>query len=280
MFDIQSISEDLTQADDGIWYTRAEEAISYPSQGNGNCFEVEDHSFWFSHRNNCITTMINAFAPDATRPLFDIGGGNGFVARGIQQAGKSVVLVEPGRNGATNAKSRGLNHVICSTLGGAGFKASSLPAVGLFDVIEHIEQDLEFLKQVHNFMQPGGILFATVPSYQLLWSLEDEAAGHFRRYSNQEICETLRAAGFSILFASSIFRFLPIPIFLLRAVPFRLGLQRKIPDVESVSRDHAVKSGNLNKFLSWWMQAEIKNLENKRPMSFGGSCLVVAECKK
>ncbi|MFC1630590.1 methyltransferase domain-containing protein [Pseudomonadota bacterium] len=98
--------------------------------------------------------------------------------------------------------------------------------MGLFDVIEHIEDDLSFLQSIHGLMVKSGHLYATVPSYSFLWSAEDILAGHFRRYSLEEITNVLKAAGFEVQFSSYIFRFIPIPAFLFRALPYKLGLSK------------------------------------------------------
>ena len=35
----------LAQDADGIWYATEQEAVSYPGEGNDQCFEIEDKSF-------------------------------------------------------------------------------------------------------------------------------------------------------------------------------------------------------------------------------------------
>ena len=60
--------------------------------------------------------------------LFDVGGGNGFVAAGIERAGWPAVVVEPGRGGAENARARGLDRVIQGTTENAGFAPGSMPS--------------------------------------------------------------------------------------------------------------------------------------------------------
>ena len=70
--------------------------------------------------------------------MFDIGGGNGFVSLGVQGAGIETVLVEPGPEGAQNAKNRGLQHVVCASFQNAAFESGKIPAIGVFDVVEHI----------------------------------------------------------------------------------------------------------------------------------------------
>lgn len=125
-------------------------------------------------------------------------------------------------------------------------------------------------------MEKGGYLYATVPAYSILWSDEDISAGHFRRYTLNEIKETLESAGFKVEFASYIFRFLPIPIFFLRTLPYRLGLSKGKKE-SSLSRDHGGTSGLTEKLLNLLLQSELKSLASKRRMAFGGSCLIVAK---
>lgn len=277
MIDIKSISAELKLGDNGIWYSQDNQSISYPSDGNESCFLVEDHSFWFKHRNNCIVSVVKSYPPEDSGAIFDIGGGNGFVSLGLANAGFDVALVEPGRVGAFNGKNRGLKNVICATTKTAKFNQHSLPAVGLFDVIEHIEDDLAFLKSIRSLIKKGGRLYVTVPSYPFLWSGEDVLAGHFRRYTLGGISNVLKSVGFEVEFSSYIFRFIPIPIFLLRVLPYKLGLSKVERKTKKTSRDHGVKGGLMVNIIRAILQPEIDNLNQKKAMPFGGSCLIVAK---
>ena len=82
--------------------------------------------------------VVERFRPQGT--IVDIGGGNGFVAGKLVQAGFPTVVVEPGETGARNAARRGVTTVICATLEAAHFRAASVPAACVFDVLEHIEK--------------------------------------------------------------------------------------------------------------------------------------------
>ena len=276
MIDIESISTGLVRGDDGIWYGPETRDVSYATDGHAACLAVEDRSFWFRHRNRCILAIVERHPPEAGGAIFDIGGGNGVVAAALAAAGFEVALLEPGRAGASNARRRGLETVICATTDGARLRPGSLPAVGLFDVIEHIEDDAAFLASVHALLQPGGRLYATVPAYPFLWSDEDVTAGHFRRYTRQGICARIEQAGLEVEFATFIFRFLPIPIALFRALPWRLGLSLAGRQNQRVARDHAARGGAMARVLDFLLRAEVDNLQRGEPMRFGGSCLVVA----
>jgi 2-polyprenyl-3-methyl-5-hydroxy-6-metoxy-1,4-benzoquinol methylase len=157
LFDFSACSS-LQLGAEGIFYAAGAEAISYPEQGNEACFEVEDQSFWFRHRNNCIRELVWNFPQRGKGPIFDVGGGNGFVAKGLMDAGWEVVLVEPGMSGTRNAKRRGVENVICGTTHSAGFKNGSLPAIGVFDVVEHIEDDIGFFRHLWDLLEPSGMI--------------------------------------------------------------------------------------------------------------------------
>ena len=62
-FNLSSACSGLQRGEDGIYYAAASEAISYPEVGNKACFEVEDQSFWFRHRNDCIRELVRNFPP-------------------------------------------------------------------------------------------------------------------------------------------------------------------------------------------------------------------------
>jgi len=147
MVDFSRIASNLEQSENGIWVASSQRGVSYPEDGNETRFAIEDASYWFNHRNNVITHLVSRFSPSTV--FFDIGGGNGCVSNALQSAGNEVVLVEPGSVGALNAKKRGVRTVAQSTLEDAGFEHGSLSSVGLFDVVEHIEDDAEFLQRVY-----------------------------------------------------------------------------------------------------------------------------------
>ena len=188
---IFDFTSQLELDEQGIYRCKKRGAISYPVDGNEKYFLLEDSSFWFQHRNRCIIKVIELFPPLGF--IVDLGGGNGYVTRGIIDAGFVALLLEPGPEGAINGKiARKIPTVICSTFQDAGFEELSLSAIGCFDVIEHIENDQVFIKQAHQALKPGGLLYATVPAHQWLWSQSDESAQHHRRYNQAMIGQLLK----------------------------------------------------------------------------------------
>jgi SAM-dependent methyltransferase len=270
---IADISDNL-ELKDGIWYSKTRSTVSYPDIANDLCFQVEDNSFWFIHRNNCIINVIRNFPP--TNEIFDIGGGNGFVAAGLEKNGFSTVLVEPGHSGVRNALKRNLSNIICSTLEDAEFKTGSISSVGLFDVLEHIKDDLDFLNKIRSILVKGGRLYISVPAYNFLWSKEDKVSGHFRRYLKRSILNLLKSNGFKIEFCSYFFFFLPVPFFFLKTLPYKLGLLKKRYIVENIIKVH--QSGNkfIANIIEKLLGLELGCIKSKRKIPFGGSIIIAA----
>jgi SAM-dependent methyltransferase len=271
---LSEISTNLDLSPDGVWTARTVSPVSYPESGNDIYFAIEDSSFWFRHRNAFILEAARLFPPPGT--IFDIGGGNGFVACALQRAGFEVVLVEPGPIGAANAVRRGVRHVVRAAFGDAGFLQGSISAIGLFDVLEHIEDQHRFLASVERCLVPGGRIYITVPASQWLWSREDLDAGHFRRYSVADLSRALQDAGLAVEFATHFFGFLPLPELFARALPYRLGLAGPPPTIERVRADHEAAGFAANRVLRILTGRELRRLRRLRTSRFGSSCLAVA----
>jgi 2-polyprenyl-3-methyl-5-hydroxy-6-metoxy-1,4-benzoquinol methylase len=257
---------------DGIWYSKGNSAISYPGDGNDLCFQIEEDSFWFNHRNSVINSLVNKFSPQGC--IFDIGGGNGFVTKSIGNCGFETVLVEPGIQGIKNARARGIKNLLCSTLEGAQFRNACMPAIGIFDVLEHIEDDMGFIKKLSWYLVPDGLLFITVPAYEFLWSQEDSDAGHYRRYTLKKLIDLLVDSGFKIKYKSYFFALLPLPILLFRTLPYRFFHLKKS---RKYSNEHSQKKGIVGDIFSFLLKVENRRISNLKAFPFGGSCIIVAQ---
>lgn len=275
MEDLHRIAKNIKKKDNGIYYSVMNSDISYPEDGNSNCFQIEKDSFWFNHRNDVILEAVKKYSPK--KFFFDIGGGNGFVAKGLQESGVKVVLVEPGHQGALNAKRRNIKKVVCATLEDAQFNKSSIESMGMFDVVEHIQDDIGFLKDAHSYLEKGGYIYITVPAYKFLWSKEDDFAGHYRRYSLSQLETLVNKCGFDVVYSTYIFSILPLPVFLSRTIPTKLGLAKKSSDINKNKREHNNNKGFFNSILNRIWRWELQNIKKAKKIPFGGSSFVVAK---
>ena len=65
------------------------------------------------------------------------------------------------------------------------------------DVLEHVEDDMRFLRQARKCLRAGGQLIISVPARQKFWSTDDEIVGHFRRYERADLRAKLAEVGYS-----------------------------------------------------------------------------------
>jgi SAM-dependent methyltransferase len=247
--------------------------ISYPDLAHERYARLEAASYWYKHRNRCLAKVIGRFTPIG--PILDVGGGYGFVSWGLTQAGYAAIVLEPRTGACAVASERGLP-VIQGDFRTARARSGALDAVALFDVIEHIEDDGEVLRDIRDALSDDGYVYLTVPSYPLLWSNADVAAGHYRRYTPATMSRLLDSHGFQVVFMTSLFSVLTAPLFVLRTIPGVLGFRLA---AASEGREHALPDNRMGRFIQGRLDSEYERLLES-PSNFGTSLLVVARKTK
>ena len=249
---------------------KPEEHISFPSSIYENKSTYLD-SFWVYCRAKLI---IQALRKRGVNSIWEIGAGDGRVSIPVTQSGISVIASEPHYEGAQTLAKH--NIFVCdASLAELSLQSETLSTIGMFDVLEHIEDAAAFLKELHRVMKPGSLLFLTVPAHQWLFSKHDIALGHYRRYSNSSLCRELDQAGFKALEIRHFFASLVFPAFLMRRIPYLLSRKRIV--VSDNNMKAATEGGiephpAINKALKM-----ILTLESKLRFPFGLSLLGVFE---
>ena len=266
--DLASMSDGLTESEPGFWVGATTEGLHYDSARSLHWREAEDGSGWHRHRAAVVADVVAAYPPSG--PLLDLGGGNGFVSRALVESGIPSVLVEPVNEAVRTAYDRGLRPVVCSTVEAARFRLGLLPAVGMFDVLEHLDDDLGYLELLRTLLVPTGRLYITVPKHQWLWSSHDDEAGHQRRYSTRSLLDVLRRAGFEIEYHTSLFSVLVAPMGVRRFLPGARHAAGRTGVVDPTGGD-----GVAARVIRTALARERMQLR-KRPRHLGTSILVVA----
>jgi len=87
----------------------------------------------------------------------------------------------------------------------------------LLDVVEHIENDLEFLFAARKHAKVGGYVVINVPAMNSLFSRYDEQAGHQRRYTKKMLKVLCEQAGLDVI-SIQYWGFSLIPVAIIRKV--------------------------------------------------------------
>lgn len=273
MADLSKIVSNIT-LHDTIWWSDKRTTVSYPEDGNQTYMQIENDSFWYKHRNDCILQAVTNYGLKE-KPFLEIGGGNGYVAQALLNAGFEMIMLEPDPVGVNNARLRGVKNLICAPFEECHCIADSVGGIGLFDVLEHIDNDVGFLKKLRLLLSPGGSLFITVPAYPLLWSAEDIHDGHKRRYTIHSIKKALHESGFSCHYVTGFFQLLVGPIFLFRTLPYHFNIKRK-QTMSTYRRENGILMPALSRLAKQMLTYETSMLRKGLHSGFGASILVVA----
>ena len=87
--------------------------------------------------------------------------------------------------------------------------------ITVFDVMEHLSDEVKAIKEWGRVLRPHGKLFIAVPAYQGLFGPHDRALEHYRRYSLRGLNKLLRQNSFHPIFSTYIFC-LTFPLFLIQ----------------------------------------------------------------
>ncbi|MEL7254803.1 MAG: class I SAM-dependent methyltransferase [Pseudomonadota bacterium] len=233
--------------------------------------KYEDWHWWFQSRNKMIVKLIKRFRRQPGQML-EIGCGNGLVTEAISKSfpDADIIGTEFFREGLAHAQAR-LPDVTFEQLDARDLDGSRLfDTVCAFDVLEHIDADLEVMKAVRRAMRDArSRFFITVPQHMSLWSEADVFAKHERRYSFAEMQQKLKEAGFTIEYRTSY-------VFLLAPLMF-LSRRGKQAATDYNPEDEFNISNTGNRVLSGIMAVEAFLRGLGVPMPFGGSLVVVAK---
>lgn len=230
----------------------------------------ESSNFWFSARNKLIMWALGHYFPES-RNFLEMGCGTGFVLSQIQQSFPNIKLCggDLFSKGLVFTRSKVPNANLLQIDGRKMPFDGEFDAIGAFDILEHIDEDELVLSNMHRALKSGGGILITVPQHPFLWSQWDEIAFHKRRYTQGELVEKIRRAGFEPLKITS-FMFFPFPLMILRR-----AIQKRSPAQDPLADLNVPKWGN-------YIMANIMSVERyliKIGISFpvGGSLFIVAK---
>ena len=153
---------------------------------------------------------FNAWMADTIRPyvgsqVLEIGAGIGNLTRALVPRRKSYVATDIDGEHLARLTTRfqhrpNLRTRYCDLARPADFTelAGAADTVICLNVLEHVENDRLGLGNIHTALQPGGRAIILVPHDQRIFGTLDEALGHYRRYSHQELQTKLEEAGFRV----------------------------------------------------------------------------------
>lgn len=161
----------------------------------------EKSYWWHRGRLSLLESLIKAAFKEKQTGLdiLEIGCGTGEITQFLEKYGR-VEALDVSPEALNYARERGVRNAILGDVNRIDLTGLTerFDLVVAFDVLEHIQDDVEAMKRAHLMLKKGGYLIVSVPAYKFLWSEHDEALHHKRRYHSFEIAKKLTDSGFRI----------------------------------------------------------------------------------
>jgi SAM-dependent methyltransferase len=132
--------------------------------------------------------------PKSGRAVLDFGAGDGTYARCARELGYDVMCVELD----PLLRRRLLDDGFHTVRDLSGVADHGIDFVYSFNVLEHIEDDLGVLEELHRVTSCDGTLLLYVPAFSVLYSSMDAKVGHVRRYHKAGLASVVEQAGFKV----------------------------------------------------------------------------------
>ncbi len=155
--------------------------------------------FWVRRRFQVMKAIADSVIRDSTSAA-EIGCGHGMLQREMEDHyGKPVTGFDLNELALQRNVSR-ISQLYCYDIRQRDSQfRERFDLLILFDVLEHIAAESEFLSSVKFHLAPSGILLVNVPAHQYLYSDYDRAAGHVRRYSINHLRDISIRNNFKVL---------------------------------------------------------------------------------
>lgn len=149
-------------------------------------------------RESCVYDMSRDWPP------------GDFVEMGAGTGGMTRLFLDRGFSGACHDLGEDSRAMMRANLAGYGQKIQIADRIEdlpdewydyllAFEVLEHIEGDLDALRAWSRCLKRGGRLLVSVPGHQHKFGKSDELVGHVRRYEKAQLRALIEEAGFTDL---------------------------------------------------------------------------------
>jgi SAM-dependent methyltransferase len=231
---------------------------------------VEQTHWWFRARRRIVWSLVERFVspePGQRLKICELGCGTG--GNLVEIADKhDLIGVECSPHALEYARQKLGDRVRSGWLpNGIDLPPASFDVVMLTDVLEHIEDDAASARRALQLLRPGGIVVATVPAYQWLYSPRDTHHHHFRRYGKRQFAKLWSSNQAETLLLSHYNTLLFPPAAAVRVASKILRNRTKQGDLKLPPRV-------LNNLLARMMGSEA-NLLGRMPLPFGLSLIGV-----
>ncbi len=161
-------------------------------------YHIERSHWWFRVREKILLSRLRQYIIQPAN-ILNVGAATGRSSQALSSLGEVVSLEYDPDCVAFVRQQTGLDVLQGSVLD-LPFEENRFDVVCAFDVIEHVQDDQQAVREMIRVCKPGGLVMVSVPMYQMLWSAHDEINQHFRRYTLKGLASIFRPHNGQILY--------------------------------------------------------------------------------
>ncbi len=165
---------------------------------------VEESHWWFAGRRQIIRSFVQRVinqlkAEGAKTPIkiLDVGCGTGANLEMLSEFGNAEG-VDVSADALSFCRERGLSNVKPGEAEALPYEDQSFDLVTGLDVVEHLDDDIHGLREMHRVLRTGGRALVFVPAFMFLWGVQDDISHHRRRYTLKNLKQVISKAGLQV----------------------------------------------------------------------------------
>ena len=133
---------------------------------------VEADHWWFVGRRALFSQIIETFNLPQDAAVLDIGTSTGTNLRMLRNLGFTEVTgLDRSPEAIRFCSAKGLGEVLLGDICDLPFRDATFNLVLATDIVEHVDDDLQAMKEIRRVLKANGRLLLTVPTFPLLWGI-------------------------------------------------------------------------------------------------------------
>jgi 2-polyprenyl-3-methyl-5-hydroxy-6-metoxy-1,4-benzoquinol methylase len=249
---------------DGVYRRESSSIIHkeehYSEAGFINLLAMQEHHFWYEGRHKFIYRTLQKIIPHESCSMVDLGAGVGGWIKYLSLRLGHRKEISLGMGDSSNEALKIALQVVGKDIKRFQIDLLNLEweerwdIIFLLDVIEHIPDDVQVMKEVSKALKPNGKIIVTTPALKCFWSHNDDLANHLRRYDKASFKLLAKKSNLKLVDARY-FMFFLSPLYWLsrKMVSKNSTNERKINAIE---KEHQIPSKILNMVLAFVFKIE------------------------
>lgn len=196
-------------------------------------YRTESGHWWYKVRRKIIYNLIKRYRSNFGKDIkiLDTGCGTGMLLKELEALGVCYGI-DISQRAVDFCKQRGIGNILIADAANIPYPDNTFDVALALDVIEHIKDDEEALKEIYRVLKPQGMAIIMVPAFMFLWGVTDVISQHHRRYALSELRKKIENRRFSIIRSSYFNTFLFPFIALVRLMARWLNIPMKSENSE------------------------------------------------